>query len=330
MPAQRKLIFALTALLAVFVIGSLGYYVIEGDITLRQAAYQTLITISTVGYAEQWKLSEAAHLWTSLVIVFGIMVVTLAFASLQATIIGGELRTVLGRRKLKDRIAKLNGHYIICGYGRMGQIIGRDLARMRRKVVVVDRDDRRTTVAGDAGVDYVLGDATEEAILAEAGIERAAGLVAVLSKDADNVLVVLTARSMRENLPIFARAEQVSSEPKLKRAGATHVICPQIIGATRFISLMTRPTIAHMLEITMGGAEWEIEEVLVQPDSKLAGQTLRALNLRERAKTMVVGIQGADGTTHLNPGPDHVIRPNDVVVVIAPVGAAETLAQLGQ
>ena len=326
MPVQKKLLIAVSALVAVFLVGSLGYYFIEEDVTLRQAAYQTLITISTVGYSEQWELSEAAHLWTSFIIVLGILVVTLAFAFLQATIVSGELRAVLGRRKLKGRIAKMSGHYIICGYGRMGKLICFELKLKGRHVIVVDSDDQRTAAIGEAGIDYVLGDATNEHTLREAGVDRAAALVSVLRKDADNVLVTLTVRDIREDLPIFARAEQLGSEPKLKRAGATSVICPQAIGATRFVNLITRPAMAHIFDITMGGTEWEIEEVFVQPKSSLVAQSLRDLNLREKGNIMVVGIKSADGKTHLNPGPDHKIKARDVMVVIAPTGAADALA----
>jgi len=186
-------LLALLALLAVFLLGTGGYYFLEDDVGLGAAAYMTIITLSTVGFGEQWNLSPASKAWTGLIIVIGILVVTLAFASLQAMIVGGEFRTVLGRRKLKDRIQKLSGHYIICGYGRMGKLICRDLIAIRKKIVVVECDERRTPEVEEAGLDYVLGNAFEEVILCEAGIERAAGLVTVLRSDADNVFVTLTA-----------------------------------------------------------------------------------------------------------------------------------------
>ena len=326
MPAQKKLLIALFALLAVFLIGTLGYYLIEEKASFYDAAYMTILTISTVGFSEQWKLSEPARLWTSIVIIFGILVVTLAFASLQAMIVGGELRSVLGRRKLKDRIAKLKGHYIICGYGRMGGLIARDLRAEDNKVVVVDCDEKRTALVDEAGFDYVLGDASNEETLQEAGIDRSAGLVTVLCSDADNVIVTLTARGLREKMPIIARAENLNSEPKLKRAGATKVICPQAIGAMRAVSLLARPAVARLVDITMGGEEWEIDELVVQPGSRLEGRTLRDLNLREKAKAMVVAIHSADGQTSINPGPDHEVRVKDVMVVLGPSGATRALA----
>ncbi|MFQ5501803.1 MAG: potassium channel family protein [Phycisphaerae bacterium] len=327
MQAQTRLLAALFALVTVFLAGTIGYMAID-QVGFRAASYQTLITISTVGYSEQWDLSRGAHMWTSAIIVFGILVVTVAFASLQAMIVGGELRGVLGRRKLKDRIGKLSGHFIVCGYGRMGSLISRDLGGKGKKVVVIDRDEKRTAAVGEDGFDYVLGDASDEDILREARIERAAGLVTVLRGDADNVFVALIARGMRQDMPIIARGEYLDSESKLKRAGATQVICPQAIGANRAVNLLARPAIASLVDITMGDEEWEIEEVRVQPGSRLMGRSLRDLNLREKAKIMVVAVHSADGETTINPGPEHSIQADDVMVVIGPAGSADTLADL--
>jgi len=325
MTAQRKLIAALLALLAVFVIGATGYYLIEG-VPFGQAAYMTVITLSTVGHGEVWPLSPAGQMWTTAVIVFGILVVTLAFASLQAMIVGGELRGVMGRRKLKDRIGQLSGHTIVCGYGRMGSLIAEDLHRRGKKIVVIDRDERRTTAVGEVGLAYVLGDASDDDVLQEARIDRAAALVTVLHGDAENVIVSLTARGMRTEMPIIARAENVDSEPKLRRAGATKVICPQAIGAARVVNLLARPAIAHLVDITMGDQDWEIEEVLIQPDSRLVGKTLQDLHLRAEANITVVAVRTDDGKTSISPGPDHVVRAHDVMVVIGPSGAADSLA----
>lgn len=329
MPAQRKLLVALLALPMVFVVGTAGYRVIEEGVSIGDAAYMTIITLSTVGFGEQWNLSSAGRLWTGTIIVFGILVVTLAFASLQAMIVGGELRGVLGRRKLQDRIGKLSEHFIVCGLGRMGRLIALDLVAKRKTVVVVDRDQQRTASAGESGLDYVLGDASDEQTLREARIDRAAGLVTVLRGDADNVFVTLTARGIREDLPIIARAEYLESRAKLVRAGATQVICPQAIGATRAVNLLARPAIARLVDITMGGTEWEIEEVLVKSDSQLVGRKLRDLKLREKAKAMVVAVHSADDCTDINPDPDHVINAEDVMVVIGPAGVSSALADYG-
>lgn len=329
MSAQKKLLLALLALVAVFVTGTVGYYLIEEQVSLPSAAYMTLITLSTVGFSEQWTLTPAGKTWTSLIIIFGILVVTVAFASLQAMIAGGELRHVLGRRQLKDRIGKLSSHYIVCGYGRMGGQISRSLHDRGKKVVVIDRDATRTAAVHEAGLDYVLGDASSEESLREARIDRAAGLVSVLRSDADNVFVTLTARGLHEDLPIIARAENRESEAKLKRAGATRAICPHDIGANRIVNLLARPAVARLVDITMGGTDWEIEEVRVPSDSKLVGRTLQELNLREQVNATVVAIHAPDGRTTVNPGPTARINAGDTMVVIGPAGTADSLAAFG-
>ena len=325
MPAQRKLLLALLALVAVFAVGIAGYTIIEDDISVGEAAYQTIITVSTVGFSHVWELSPAGRAWTGVIIVFGILVVTVALASLQAMIVGGELRGILGRRKMQDQIARLSGHYIVCGYGRMGRLIGEHLRSRGKKIVVVDKDDRQTVLAEERGVSYVLGDAADEEILQTAGIERAGGLVSALGGDADNVFVTLTAAGMRKGMTIIARAEYLDSEPKLKRAGATHVVCPHSIGATRMANLMARPAIAHLVDITTVGSEWELDEVAVSPSSKMVGRSLLDLRLREHYNVTVVAIEGTDGKTTVNPGPGQVVQAGDVLVVIGPTGIAGEL-----
>jgi voltage-gated potassium channel len=325
MPAQKKLLIAVVALVAVFLIGTTGYHVIEEGVGLGDAAYMTIISISTVGYGHVWELSPTGRIWTAAILVFGLLIVTVALASLQAMIVGGELRGILGRRKLQNQISKLSGHYVLCGYGRMGKLIGDQLARRGKKVVVVERDTARTVLAEETATPYVLGDATHEKTLTAAGIERAGGLVAALGTDAENVFVTLTAAGMQKQLQIIARAEYFDSEPKLRRAGATHVVCPHAIGATRIANLLARPAIAHLVDITTAGSEWEIDEVPVAPESAMVGQSLRDLNLRDRCNAMVVAIRGADGKTRVNPSAKQTVGAGDVLVVIGPAGVASEL-----
>jgi voltage-gated potassium channel len=325
MRTRKRLLLALLALPTVFVVGTLGYLVIEDGITLGQAAYMTIITISTVGFTEVWELSEAGRAWTSITIVVGWVSVTLAFTMLAAMIVGGEIRGVLGRRKLQDRIAKLSGHYIICGYGRMGRAIGERLLKHGKKIVVIDPSDKQTIKAEEQGVPYILGDATDDDILRAAGLDRAVGLVASIGSDADNVFVTLTASTMRKGIPIISRAEDFDAEPKLKRAGATHVVCPHAIGAMRIANLLARPAVAHLVDITTSGMEWEIEEVNVKADSALVGRHLRALGLRGRVNATVIAIRRADGSTDVNPGPDAIVEAGDSLVVIGPRGVADAL-----
>lgn len=326
--AQHKFLISILALVLVFLIGVEGYQLIEDDISFGEAAYMTIITISTTGFSEVWNMSPKGRLWTAFIIVFGIAIVTVAFASLQAMIVGGELRKVLGRRKLEDKISKLQGHYIVCGYGRMGRMIAHELKTHHKRVVVVDLDDERTMLAEEDQLPYVLGDATEDEILRDAGLDRAGGLVAALDTDANNVFVTLTASTLRKDMRIIAKAEDFDAEPKLKRAGATHVVCPQAIGAIRMANLISRPAIAQLVDITMAGQDWEIDEVGIEAGSKLAGRNLGILNLRQRASASIIAIRKANGESVINPGADAVVEEGDSIVIIGPAGVATNLAEL--
>lgn len=326
MPARQKLLFSILALLGVIFVGAIGYFLIEDGITFQQAVFQTVITVSTVGFQKEWPLSAKGEWWTILVIIVGVLVVSLAFASLQAMIVGGEFRAVLGRQKLKDRIAKLRGHFIVCGFGRMGSQIAEELIERGKQVVVVEHKAEQTARISDQSMSYVLGDAADEKVLEDAGIAHAAALVTVLRSDADNVFVALTARGMRADLPIIARSEELDTERKLIRAGATRVICPQSIGASRIVNLLARPAVAKLVDLTMDATEWEMEEILVRKGSSLAGHSLRELDLRSKANLMVVAVHDASGTSRVNPGPDYVVAENDVLVAIGPAGSAKSLS----
>ncbi|HPF37039.1 MAG TPA: TrkA family potassium uptake protein [Phycisphaerae bacterium] len=326
MPARQKLLLSILALLGVIFVGSLGYYFIVEGISFQQAVFQTVITVSTVGYGKEFNLDARGEWWTILVIIVGVLVVSLAFASLQAMIVGGEFRAVLGRQKLKDRIAKLRGHFIVCGFGRMGSQIAEELVGRGKQVVVVEHKAEHTAKISDQRMSYVLGDAADEKILEDAGIEHASALVTVLRSDADNVFVALTARGMRADLPIIARSEELDTERKLIRAGATRVICPQSIGASRIVNLLARPAVAKLVDLTMDATEWEMEEILVEKGSSLEGKSLKELDLRTRANLMIVAVHDAAGKSHVNPGPNYVVNVNDVLVAIGPAGSAKSLS----
>lgn len=325
MSARQKLLFSILALLGVLFVGAIGYYLIEDEISFHQAVFMTVITVSTVGYGKEFDLSPAGELWTISVIIGGILVVSLAFASLQAMIVGGEFRSVMGRQKLRDRIKKMRNHYIVCGFGRMGSQIAHELIERGKQVVIIEIDPDQTAEIADHSMNYILGNASDEDTLNNAGIEHAAALVTVLRGDADNVFVALTARGMRSDLQIIARSENIDTERKLIRAGASRVICPLSIGAERIVNLLARPAVAKLVDLTMDSTEWELEEILIQEGSDMAGQTLRELNLRRRANVMVVAIHDSSGKSHVNPSADQVVNANDVLVAIGPAGAAKSL-----
>lgn len=226
------------------------------------------------------------------------------------------------------KIASLSRQIIVCGYGRMGQQVCNYLKTRGVQVVVIDNDDQRTVKADQDGFLYVLGEASEETVLRDAGIDRARGLVAVLPTDADNVFVALTARGLNEKLFIAARAERVESETQLLRAGANKAICPQVIGAQRLANILTRPGVVDFIDFASEGLDLEAEQYRILAGSKLVGQTLREANLPRQAGVLIIAIKRAKGQTIFNPGPETVIEPEDVMVVTGQVGSMARLAQL--
>jgi len=314
-------------LLAVVAVGSAGYMVIESDRGLSplDAVYMTVITVSTVGYAEMWEPSRAARLWTLGVIVFGIGTVSVAFTSLITVFVGGELRHVREKKKMESKIRSMRGHVILCGYGRMGALAVADLTKRGVRIVVVERSEALAEVLREAGILFITGDATEEETLERAGIASAIALVVALPSDADNVYVTLTARTLNSDLKIVARAEQPATEAKLMRAGASRVVCTQIMGAMRISNLLTRPNVVDLVDMASKGVELEIDEYLLHADSTFAGSTLMDSALREKTGASVVAIKRADGETLFNPGPNATLSAGDTLVFVGPAGVSSRL-----
>jgi len=223
-------------------------------------------------------------------------------------------------------IARMSGHVIVCGWGRVGREVARFLASADRDVVVVDRDPERL---GEVPYATVRGDVTDDETLQEAGIDRAATLVAALDTDADNLYVTVAGKSMRPDLQIIARARSESSEPKLVRAGADRVVNPQQLGGDRMAAFVTQPHVVDFVDVVMhdGTLEFRLEELTVSSGSPLAGTTLRSAHLRDRTGALVLAIRRPRGDFVTNPSPEDVIDAGDVLIS---VGTAEQLAALAQ
>jgi voltage-gated potassium channel len=317
------------ALLGIFVIGA-GGYVVLADAPWGDAAYMTLITLSTVGFKEAMDLGPTGRVWTAVVIVFGVGVVSVAYASLLTLFVGGEIRDIVGRRRVQSRIAHLRGHTILCGFGRMGALAARMLKQDGAEIVVVEAKKTLRPDLEAAGLLFVIGDATEEETLQAAGLARARALVSALPSDADNVYVTLTARSLHADLHIVTRAQQPATEHKLRRAGADRVVCPQVIGAKRIADILMRPHVVDFFEVAARGVELEMDDYQVGPDSVLCNRTLRESKLRQRTGAMVAAITRADGTSLYQLDPDEVIREGDRLILIGRAGTSNRLEELSK
>jgi voltage-gated potassium channel len=318
---------SIVAVLGVFVVGAIGYMVIETEQapSFLDAAYMTVITLSTVGYTEVWELSDTGRLWTIGVITFGIATVSVAFTSLIALFVSGELRSLRERRKMEKTVSQLRDHVILCGYGRMGGLIVEELTRRSVPVLVVEILPQLHEDLQEAQIPHVIDDATEEETLLQAGLKHARALVTVLPDDADNVYVTLTAHTLRPDLKIVSRAQQLTTDAKLKSAGASRVICPQVIGATRIVNVLTRPNVVDFVDIANRGVDLEMDEYVIGERSPLAGKLLRDSALREKTGAMVIAIKRAAGETLFNPGPDAVLEVNDTLMLVGPGGVSSRL-----
>jgi voltage-gated potassium channel len=327
---RRRLLLSLFALVAVFALGTLGYMVIERDPkpSLADAAYHTAITLSTVGFHEVWNLSPRARLWTVCIITFGIVTVSIALTSMTSLFLSGDLRYSRGRKKVEATIRQLKDHVILCGYGHMGSLAVDELMAREVPVVVVESNKETEGDLMKAKTLYVMGDATEEETLMQAGLMRAKALVATLPHDTDNVFITVTAHTLRPDLQIIARAEQPKTESKLRRAGATRVICAQIMGATRITNVITRPFIVDFVEVANKGVDLEMDEYVVTSDSTLCGVSLRDSSLRQKTGAMVVAIKRADGKAVFSPAPETILQPRDTLIIVGQAGVSDRLNSL--
>jgi len=309
----RRLGIALIVLLAVVVVGTVGYLILGFD--PLEALYQTVTTISTVGFREVDPLTPAGQIFTMVLILVGVGAALYAFSVLIETVIEGRLNELLGRRRMESSIASMKDHVIICGWGRVGRSIAAEVAAAGRQLVIVELDEGR--VDTDPYL-VVIGDATEDSVLRTAGIERASALVAAVDGDAANSFITLSARALAPALFIVARARSQDSVEKLRRAGADRVVNPQSIGGSRMAAFVVRPHVAEFLDVVMHeqALEFRLEEVPVDPSSPIAGKSLRDTGLRDRTGALVLAVRNEDGSFHTNPDPSTEIRVGQVIIAI--------------
>jgi voltage-gated potassium channel len=309
----RRIQFALLAVLAVMAAGTIGYVIL--GFSLLDAVYQTVTTITTVGFREIHPLGTAGKIFTIVLILVGVGTALYAFGVILESLVEGYLRRHFERRRMERDIAKMSGHTIVCGWGRVGRAVASYLAGQGAGVVVVDLDPQRVA---DVSYPALTGDVTDDDVLHKAGIMRAAAVVTAINTDAENVYVTLSARSLRPDLIIIARARNEASEAKLLRAGATRVVNPQRIGGQRIAAAAVQPNVVEFLDVVMhdGSLEFRLEEVPVRAGSRLAGHTLQEANLGERTAALVLALRGHDGKFMTNPPLHTAVDAGHVLIAI--------------
>jgi voltage-gated potassium channel len=324
-PGVARLLRASGLLFTVFVIGTVGYWGIsEGSHSVIDAAYMTVITLTTVGYGEVIPITgdPGAEAFTIGLLFLGMGVMLYFLSSLTAFIIEGELRDIVRRSRMKRELSELDQHIIIAGIGQTGTHVLREMLDSGRPCVVIEQKEERIHAElekHDTRFPYIVGDATDDDVLREAGIERARGLVCSLGSDRDNLFVTISARSLREDLRIVTRGEHPGAEQKFKMAGATSVIYTKVLGGLRMAAEAIRPEVTTFLDLMMQdhGHYRRVEELPIPDDSPLIGSQLRDARIREISDALVIAVHEGDGENYtFNPGPDYTFKEDSKLIVL--------------
>lgn len=315
---MKKVLISGFLLICLLMLGTGGYMVIEGS-SFLDSMYMTIITITTVGYGEVLPLSEAGKIFTMVLILVGMSFVLYLLGEITQTVVQGGIQRILGRNGMDKKIAELKDHYVVCGFGRIGKVICKSLQENRKQFLIIENDPQEIQKITELGYLVLEGNASEDEALLKAGIKKAKGLIAVVSSDADNVYIVLSARGLNPDLFIMARASgSEGSETKLLRAGADKVISPYYIGACRMAQLLVRPTVVDFVDLTVHGGELglRLEELSVSERAPFANMALLDSKIRLKYDLIVVAIKRYNGEMQFNPSPQTKILPGDTLVVL--------------
>ncbi|MEM8858893.1 MAG: potassium channel protein [Chloroflexota bacterium] len=333
-PSIRESAYLLAgAIIGMFLLGVLGYVVIEGW-TVTESLYMTAITLTTVGFGEVRPLSDNGRLFTVFLMVVGIGTVAYGFSILGQYVLSMSLNQFARERRMKREIKELKDHFVICGYGRVGQNAASELRNDGRQIVVIDQNSEMLMrqKEADPKLLFIVGDSTSDDVLIESGIENAAGLLVCTGNDSDNLFVVLSARALREDLLIIVRASLERNETKMIRAGADRVISPYQIGGLQMANIALRPELIDMLDVvtTREGIDLFLQDLILQDDSPLVGKSLRENEIRHKTGVTVVLIGHTGEAPVTSPGADTVLQAGDHLVVVGRGDQVAALKELAE
>jgi voltage-gated potassium channel len=325
-PLMRRTALLLGAVAAVFAVGVAGYMGL-GGYSFLEAAYMTAMTMTTVGYGEVRPLPPMARAFNTGYLLLSVGLLFLAIGTMTQALIEAQFGNYFGRRRVRKMIEKLSGHYIVCGFGRVGRGAAAELRQMGVPLVIVDRREDRVEWAMRQGYTSFLGDSTRDETLKEAGIERARGLIAALATDADNLFAVISAKTLNPRLLVAARAAEEEAERKMRQVGADSVFAPYTMTGVRLAQSLLKPHVRQFLDFATTGPDlnFRIEQVEVMPGSDMHGKSLSDLRVRSELKVIVLAIRRSDGAMLFNPPAEEVVRERDYLIVM---GEAEPLRKL--
>ncbi|HSC78621.1 MAG TPA: potassium channel protein [Candidatus Acidoferrales bacterium] len=331
MTIQKRLRIALVLIAVVLLAGTTGFRLIEGW-PWFDGLYMTLITMTTIGYGETHPLSPAGRVFNAFLIITAVTAGGFLVASVTHAMVEFEFSKFLGRKRMERELASLREHYIICGAGRVGRTVAKELWARGIPFAIVERDPDRAQWALDQKVPVVIGTGFSEETLRQARIENAKGLVAAVTSDPDNLYIVLTASGLKPDLQIIARASEEEAIPKLLRAGASQVLSPYHFVGHRIVQLLLRPNVLDFIDTAIGTErlDIQIEEVQIPRGSRLAGKSLAAADIRQATGVLVLALKRLDGRLEFNPAPDTVIEGGDCLIGIGSSDHLEKLESLAQ
>ncbi|MBK6796908.1 MAG: potassium channel protein [Acidobacteria bacterium] len=328
MTLRKRFIFSLAAVLAILIIGMIGYHFIEGW-NWFDGLYMTVITLATIGYGETHPLTHMGRAFTLFLIVVGVAVFGFLISSLTQAIIETEIASVLGRRKVFKDINQLNNHYILCGAGRVGMRIVDELEKKEVDFVIIEHDPVVAEKLLNRGMLVLMGDATDEQVLEGAQIRTARALITAASGDAENVYIVLTARGLNPNIFIVARANDLPAERQLKRAGANKVVSPVLIGSHRMAQAALSPAVADFIELTTmtESLDLNFDQIRIGEGSPLDGIELKDSGIRSEHHIIIVAIIPSNEEMIFNPEPDRILKAGDLLIAIGTSAGLTKLAK---
>jgi voltage-gated potassium channel len=324
---RKRLILSVVLIVLIVSFGTAGYMGLEGWNYL-DSIYMTIITITTVGFKEIHDLSFNGKLFTIILIIGGVGTALYALSTGAKLVLEGELQEIYGRKRLEKKLKELKNHYIICGHGRMGKIIAMELRGKNSSLVIIEK---RTEILEEKEDILILeGDATKDDILKKAGIEKAKCLISVLPTDAENLFVVLSARVLKPDLFIVARASEEGSEQKLLRAGADRVVSPYHIGGLRIAHTVLKPAVVDFIEFATksGNIDLQIEEITIQEGSRLSGLTLDECGIGRELGIIILAIKHLSGDMKFNPTFRSAITAGDTLIAVGETSKLKILEDM--